>query len=489
MNPRHSLRRRMLQVIGGTIAVLLVVLLLVVFTIWRNILINDEIEHVVAVARSFSVFVLDSMIYGSTLNLEKEYILESYITDYLGRDREIIAITVLDDGHHLVASSDYALYAGEEPAAPGEPALESSVQFTQRAGKGTVLECAWPLRTGGKYWGLLIIVFNVANLENELASLLIMLSIVALILVATLFALLHVMIGQLTRSLRALSSALESYEIGAEKGLAVPETDDEVGILVHSFQNLEKRLSRSRVELLEVQRQVHHAEKLASIGRLASGVAHEINNPLHGIRNCIRTIAREPDNRSQTREYCELADEALSHIETTVKKLLRFARRQAVSKVPVSLSVELEKVVSLLQYRLSKNQVEIERLLPPDLPPVSGDPDQVQEVFMNLLLNSLDALTEGGRIVISAERRGAMVELTVADNGCGIDTGIIGRIFDPFFTTKEKELGTGLGLSVVLGIVESMGGSISVKSGAGEGTTFSIILPAEVNHANSADRR
>ena len=247
---------------------------------------------------------------------------------------------------------------------------------------------------------------------------------------------------------------------------------------MRQFNRMRARLAQSKEELLSAQRQIFHAERLAAIGRLASGVAHEVNNPLNGIRSCLFAIRQEPENGVQTAEYLGLIEEGIGTIEGIVQKLLGFARKSR-GNVPVDLNDEIGAVLSLLAYRLEEKGVDVTEALAPDLPSVRGEASLVQEVLMNLVLNAFDAVASGGRITVRTAREGVFVRVDVEDDGCGISEDDLPKVFEPFFTTKEPGKGTGLGLSVAQRIVEVHGGSIAVTSRAGGGSRFTVRLPAE----------
>ena len=267
-----------------------------------------------------------------------------------------------------------------------------------------------------------------------------------------------------------------SHALDSGAGPALPESDDEIGTVVKQFNRMRERLAQSRAELLSAEREIFHAERLASIGRLASGVAHEVNNPLNGIRSCLYAIRQDPDDRAQTAEYLGLIEEGIGKIESIVQKLLGFARKSR-GNAPVDLNTEIDAVLALLSYRLDEKSVDLRLDLGSDLPPVRGEATLVQEVLMNLVLNAFDAIEPGGRVAIRTAREGNFVCADVKDDGPGILAEDLPRIFEPFFTTKEPGKGTGLGLPVAQRIAESQGGSITVSSTPGSGACFTVRLP------------
>jgi two-component system NtrC family sensor kinase len=295
---------------------------------------------------------------------------------------------------------------------------------------------------------------------------------------------LNLLVGRATNSLTALAAAMDRLDLDSSEPIDLPAPNDELGIVVRNFQQLKARLTQSRQQLVEAQKQIYHAEKLASIGRLASGVAHEINNPLNGIRHCLYAIRQEPENREQTAEFLRLIDEGLAHVDMVVQKLLQFARKQGERALPVDVNAGIRTVLSLLDYRLKERRVDLQLELDPALPPVVADPQLLQEVFMNLLLNAFDAAEEGGRVAVRTGSDGTTaVRVSVTDDGVGIAEANLPHIFEPFFTTKDPGKGTGLGLSVAQGIVEAYRGTIGVESRPGAGSTFTVRLPMQEQQA------
>ena len=235
---------------------------------------------------------------------------------------------------------------------------------------------------------------------------------------------------------------------------------------------------REQHRLVEQSRaQLVQSEKLAATGRLAASMAHEINNPLQAIHNSLQLVlgfALEPGERQ---EYLQMADEEVQRLMGLVKRILDFARRPQREMRPTNLNDVVEKVLALANKYLQHRHIALRRDLSPDLPAVIATADELGQVFLNLVLNSVDAMPEGGTLRVSS-RLAQDGHLTVAfsDTGAGISPEHLDRIFEPFFSTREK--GTGIGLAISHNIIERHGGEITVQSVMGEGTTFTVHLPA-----------
>jgi two-component system NtrC family sensor kinase len=249
--------------------------------------------------------------------------------------------------------------------------------------------------------------------------------------------------------------------------------------------------ARSREELRS---QLVHASKLASLGELAAGIAHEINNPL-AIIAATTGVVRDMFNPEFNVQWTpERIDEELSNIDSAVFKarritqtLLKFSRKDPPRLVPSNVNKILEHVVAgLKEHEFELSDIELVRDYDPDLPDIMLDPDQIGQVFLNLINNAGDAIEGTGTITLTTHRDDGFVRVTVSDNGAGMTSEIMEKIFTPFFTTKEVGKGTGLGLSVSSSIVEAMGGRIEVQSVQGAGSSFTVVLPlAESEHVEN----
>ncbi|MCR4440451.1 MAG: PAS domain S-box protein [bacterium] len=270
-----------------------------------------------------------------------------------------------------------------------------------------------------------------------------------------------------------------------------PRLDDHnqrVGTII-SFRDISE-IKRLQAEMIKM-------DRLASLGVLASGIAHEIKNPLAGIKTMAQSLQEESDADDHRREYLERIVRQVDRLDALLRTFFSFARPQPPVRRPHRLPDIMQEVVALVGQKMRSKGIELVTSYADDLPLVFVDFDQIQQVFLNLLLNAVDAIEERGTVHIAARpvwttlkaidrRRGVLptllqeslfVEVTVTDSGCGIAPEDLGRVFDPFFTTKPD--GTGLGLSIVYRIMNEHGGEIRVESEKGKGTTFTLLIPTE----------
>jgi signal transduction histidine kinase len=265
-----------------------------------------------------------------------------------------------------------------------------------------------------------------------------------------------------------LSAALIYDEAGQEMA--------SVGI----FTDLRERIRPQR-ELGETQLKLLQSEKMASLGRLAAGVAHEINNPLAGIliyANILLEETSPEDHRRQ--DLKEIVDQTL-RCKDIVQELLDFSRQTRHRWVMTDLNQSIRQTIGLLGKQDLFRPIQLVEELDPDLPPLVADPGQVNQILMNLIINAVDALKAAGTLTVRTYPLpdSGKIGLEISDTGCGIPEENLSKIFDPFFTTKEVGKGIGLGLSTVYGIVQEHRGTIEVTSRVGQGTTFIIRLPVD----------
>ncbi|MEJ2657800.1 MAG: ATP-binding protein [Desulfobacterales bacterium] len=251
--------------------------------------------------------------------------------------------------------------------------------------------------------------------------------------------------------------------------------------------NMVKNIKKAYQDLREVQEQIVWTEKLASLGKLAATIAHEINNPLAGVLNYIRLIIKQLSRNHFSYEklddisrYLKIMESETARCGEIVKDLLAFARRTKITMESNSIEDIINKTLNLISHELEMKALRLIKNIAPNLPKVKCDFKQIQQVLLNLMYNASEAMPNGGTLTITANRANGpktFLEVAVSDTGCGISEKDMDNIFEPFFTTKEEGKGVGLGLSVVYGIIAKHNGTISVESELGKGSTFKIRLP------------
>ncbi len=303
----------------------------------------------------------------------------------------------------------------------------------------------------------------------------------------------------LTRKISTPLKKLEIFAKNVEEGDYKPDftikAPREIENLAYSFNHMAKELDKEKKELenwantlelkveqrseelKKIHEQLFRSEKLASLGKLAAGVAHEINNPLTGVLTNASLLLEDLEEGDPRREDVEVIVSETIRCREIVKRLLDFARQTKPQKKITNINNLINNIILLVRNQTSFRNIVIDKNLDENLPEVMADLDQIQQVFINLIINASEAMTKGGKLDVESklDKSGEYIEVIFKDNGPGIPNHIKARIFDPFFTTKEQ--GTGLGLSISYGIIERHGGKINLETKQGEGTTFTIYLP------------
>jgi signal transduction histidine kinase len=254
--------------------------------------------------------------------------------------------------------------------------------------------------------------------------------------------------------------------------------NDEIGDLGRNFNQMVKQLRENREEIERLHRtQMSRAEHFATLGEVATGLAHEIRNPLAGIAGVIEIISRDLPASSPARAVVKDVRQEIARINHIVTDLLQTARPHPPKVRKSDLNTTVEHAVMLGRQQAMAKGIEIALHKDPSLPEVEHDSDQIHQVLLNLLLNAQQAIESTGKIEVTLERRGPIAIIEVRDNGRGIAPDHLPNIFRPFYTTKGD--GTGLGLSLARRIVEDHHGRIDVTSTVGKGTTFAVVLPLQ----------
>lgn len=278
-----------------------------------------------------------------------------------------------------------------------------------------------------------------------------------------------------------LTKAMDSFPNEPPEEFLLPLLfKDELDSVGDNFVLFCDRLKRSQEELLKTKAQAHLSEKMASLGILSAGIAHEVNNPLGGMLNCVKSMRENPDDRELTERYLPLLDKGLRQIEMTMRQLLNFGRTEPLKARKLDVRVLFNECTQLLSYKLNKIVLETNisvstsHLL---------DAEALKQIIINIGLNAIQAMQDGGKLSIECREQGNELILSFQDTGHGIAETNLPHIFDPFFTTKGVGEGTGLGLAVTYSLVQRMNGKIMVDSKLGEGTLFTIILPTNKEYS------
>jgi signal transduction histidine kinase len=294
--------------------------------------------------------------------------------------------------------------------------------------------------------------------------------------------------GQITRPVNQLVQSVQAMSRGDLETPIPFETNDQLQILAQEFEHLrlklqeyyqgmEEKIEVRTNELRQAQAQIGHQEKMASLGLMAAGIAHEIGNPLTSISSMAQVIKRKTVDEKIT-DYANNILKNIERISRIVRELVDFSKPSPHKEVEADLNEIVNSAVSIIKYDRRSKKIDFHLDLQPDLPKTSLVPDHLLQVFLNILINAVDASEGyGAGITVRTSSVDQHVQIDIADQGCGIAQANINRIFEPFFTTKGVGKGTGLGLTVSYGLVKKLQGEIRVQSEMGKGSTFSVVLP------------
>lgn len=336
---------------------------------------------------------------------------------------------------------------------------------------------------GALYVGLLEAPF--IHQRNVITA--VFLTIVGLATVAslTLLFVAHAVVLRPVQSVVAMAQRIIGGELSARVGI---RPAGEMGVLCQAVDAMAEAVAQ-REELVRqaAQKQIGRSEHLASVGRLAAGVAHEINNPLTGVLGFAELLRESPNLQEQDRQDLEVIIRETKRAREIVRGLLDYARESPSVPTRLDLNEVIRETVRLLGKREAFQHIVLVEDLADGLPPIHADKNQLQQVLLNLSLNACEAMPDGGTLLVSTQAAEGKVLIKITDTGCGIKREHLDRIFEPFFTTKPVGKGTGLGLSVSYGIIQQHGGSLDVESEEGKGSTFTITLPAASDATGPAE--
>lgn len=292
--------------------------------------------------------------------------------------------------------------------------------------------------------------------------------------------------SKISSPMRTLEMVTRRIAAGDFSETVSVEGTDEIASLQRSFNAMQEKLrdalkdlEMTVAQLRDKQSQLVEAEKLASIGILAAGIAHEINNPLTSILTFSNLMLEQTPEGASQREQLKMMAREAERARYIVRQLLDFARETPLKLVRIDINEPVREIVDSLTAQGLFQHIELSVNLAEDLPDINADPVRIGQVIMNILLNAAHAITPPGKITVQTRLAGGSVEVAVSDSGGGIEKAHLRRIFDPFFTTKPQDQGTGLGLAVSYGIMKKHGGDITVRSEPGKGSLFIIRVPVD----------
>jgi two-component system, NtrC family, sensor kinase len=353
-----------------------------------------------------------------------------------------------------------------------------------RAGSRRVLDVAEPILGGDL--GYVQLGLEMDALDRTRRELAVRLGVLALAVIAGGLAAAFVVGRRITAPITEILAAAERFDPGAGRSPEVrPRGSDEIAVLVDRFNRMMRRLEVAHAEQARARQKALETERLAAMGTLVAGVAHEVNNPLAGLKNCVRRLERNDLAEPKRREYLALMDEGLERIEAVVRQLLDFGRPHPPRVEIVGSSRMATEAMALVRAILERRGIRVSVVDAEADEPAHADRRLVEQALLNLLLNAAYVTPDGGEIRLRLRRRDGFVGIAVEDDGPGIPKEIRERILDPFFSTKPEGEGTGLGLSVTRAIATAHGGELGFEFPEAGGTVATIWLRRAAERASA----
>jgi two-component system NtrC family sensor kinase len=429
---------------------------------------------------TLAIPIINDLIYERLGLVEEGGLLDNYILEIFNRkDLSLLYIAILDEDGKVISHNDITEYGKTYSDSVTKRALSSGSTIIQpfSVKEHNALDFGVPLSIGKKRWGTLKFGISLEKAEHEILATIRRIVGLTIVLLLAGFAIILLLSRRFISPITQLAGVMEKAR-GDYLDLKVDvKGHDELAVLGERFNSMIARIKQANDELKKTHDKLVQSEKLASVGILAAGVAHEINNPLGGIFNCLQMLRQNGNNPELREKYLDLVNEGLDKIENTVSKLLWISRKAEHAPVDINIRNSVENVYAFLEYKMKKGKVVFKNSVPNGLGFIF-DVHDFQQLLLNLFINAIHAMKDGGTLEVRGCGEDAKVTIEVVDNGCGIEPENITRIFDPFFTTKPTGEGTGLGLWLTYEIIRNYNGEISVESEPGEGSRFIMRFPA-----------
>jgi len=433
-----------------------------------------------SVAAALAVPITDALMNEELGLVTDTGLTDSYISEILETNSDAMLYVIVADESGIVTHSNRWSMVGRpfERALDPEAAVHPPETRRRTEADGErVLEVLEPLHISTKFWGSLAVGFSLEPVERQIELIASHLVALGLLLIVANSIITAASVEWLLRPILSLHQVMQRAAAGELSARSPTRRRDEIGDLGRAFNGMMDEIEVSREREKAQQSQLAHTEKMVAVGTLAAGVAHEVNNPLAGVLTCIENMRGDPENQKMREQYLELIEDGVKRIEGTVANLLDFSRPRPMTMGPTSLNQSLTQVLNLVRFQARKGRVETRLELDEGDPHVVGDPFQIEQLLLNLVLNALQAMPEGGTLTLRTARREEREVVEVCDTGVGIPEDIRDRIFDPFFTTREVGEGTGLGLAVSYNIAAAHGARLEVETTEGEGSVFRVFFP------------
>lgn len=476
---KTGLQRRFILFTGISIIALMSVLGFIAVQREREILYREVEGEGRLLGETLTIPIINDLIYERLGLIEEGGLLDNYIMEiFQKKDINLLYIAVLDETGRILSHNDITEYGKIYDDSITLSALNSEVPLIQRIlyENKPAIDFSFPLSIGKKRWGTLKFGISLEKVKKEITATVLRIVLLTCLFLIAGFGIIVLLSQRFIRPITELANTMERIR-GEELDVSIPVKGmDEIAVLTARFNSLMERIRDAQVELKKTHERLMQSERLASIGILSSGIAHEINNPLGGLFNCLEILKQKGDDLALREKYLNLIREGLERIETTVNRLLYMARKKEPKQEEINIKDAADTVYGLVEFRGKRLNIKFSNDIPEDLKMVI-DPQDFQQILLNLFINAIQAMKEGGELRVSGSRNNSSIIIGVSDTGSGIKKEHLSRIFDPFFTTKPPGEGTGLGLWLTYEIVKSYNGDIKVESEEGRGSRFELSFP------------
>ena len=428
---------------------------------------------------TLAIPIINDLIYERLGLVEEGGLLDNYIMEIFKRqDADLLYIAILDEEAKVVSHNNITEYGKVYSDQLTKKALATDGTIVQHLSGNdhAALDFGIPLSIGKKRWGTLKFGISLEKVEHEILATIRKIVVLTMLLLVAGFAIIVLLSRRFISPITQLANIMEKARGDYLDVKVDVKGHDELAVLGERFNGMIERIRQANEELKKTHEKLVQSEKLASIGILAAGVAHEINNPLGGTFNCLQMLKQNGGNPELREKYLDLVREGLDRIENTVSKLLWMSRKSEHLPVDVNIKNTVNSIYSFLEYKIKKGKIAFNNEVPDDLRLIF-DVHDFQQLLLNLFINAIHAMKNGGTLKVRGYHENTSIKIEVADTGCGIEPENISKIFDPFFTTKQTGEGTGLGLWLTYEIVRNYNGEISVESEMGKGSRFIVRFP------------
>lgn len=432
-------------------------------------------------AQTVSALIINELIYEKLGLVEEGGLIDNYMRDlHQRRELDLNFVAVLDNSLQVTSHSDFREFGKHYKNSFVAEAQHSDIVLVRKAVDNNSgiesLEFAAPLSIEGKRWGMLLFSLSLEGVEKEIRSIIYQIASLSVLAVFFLFILTYFLSRRFIKPVIDLSQAMEEVEVEMGEKTIQVKGNDELSHLAESFNEMVRRIRSKNEEMKLAHEKLLQSEKLATLGVLSSSLAHRINNPLGGMFNCVGLLRKQGDDPEFRQNYLDLIGEGLESIKQTVSQLLYTAGRREGEEKRSNVSTVLSRVLGFLDYRLKKQEIKYNQDIELDLV-VPVAPHDLEELFLNTMLNAIQAMEEGGHLSITANRRDTQIHIEIEDTGKGIPEDKINDVFDLFYSTKKAGEGTGLGLWMTYELVKKYKGDVSLSSQEGIGTKVVFKIP------------